>query len=82
MRVADRNASGVEACDTRASPHPGITGKPAGPARAVSWRRSLIISLLRTSIHMLMLTPVTITIALLCCAFVVAVAYVAIDERA
>jgi hypothetical protein len=31
---------------------------------------------------MLMLTPVTITIALLCCAFVVAVAYIAIDERA
>ncbi len=31
---------------------------------------------------MLMLTPVTITIALLCCAFVVALAYVAIDERA
>ena len=30
---------------------------------------------------MLMLTPVTITIALLCCALVVAVAYVAIDER-
>lgn len=28
---------------------------------------------------MLMLTPVTISIALLCCAFVVAVAYVAID---
>lgn len=31
---------------------------------------------------MLMLTPVTITIALLCCAFIVALAYVAIDERA
>ncbi len=31
---------------------------------------------------MLMLTPVTITIALLCCAFVVVVAYVAIDEQA
>jgi hypothetical protein len=31
---------------------------------------------------MLMLTPVTITITLLCCAFVVAVAYIAIDERA
>jgi hypothetical protein len=30
---------------------------------------------------MLMLTPVTITIALMCFAFVVAVAYVAIDER-
>jgi hypothetical protein len=31
---------------------------------------------------MLMLTPVTIAITLLCCAFVVALAYVAIDERA
>lgn len=30
---------------------------------------------------MLMLTPITISIALMCCAFVVAVAYVAIDER-
>jgi len=30
---------------------------------------------------MLMLTPVTISIALLCCAFVVAVAYVALDEQ-
>ncbi len=28
-----------------------------------------------------MLTPVTITIVLLCCAFVVAVTYIAIDER-
>jgi hypothetical protein len=42
---------------------------------------SLIIHPQRTSITMLMLTPVTITIALLCCAFVVAVAYIAIDER-
>lgn len=30
---------------------------------------------------MLMLTPITITIALMCCAFVVAIAYVAIDEH-
>ncbi len=29
---------------------------------------------------MLMMTPITITIALMCCAFIVAVAYVAIDE--
>ncbi len=30
---------------------------------------------------MLMMTPITITIALMACAFVIAVAYVAIDER-
>lgn len=30
---------------------------------------------------MLMLTPITITLALMACGFVVAVAYVAIDER-
>lgn len=31
---------------------------------------------------MLMLSPITITIALMCCAFVVALAYVAIDDPA
>lgn len=31
---------------------------------------------------LLMITPVTIALALMACAFVVAVAYVAIDERA
>lgn len=35
-----------------------------------------------TSKTMLMLTPITITIALLCFAFMVALAYVAIDEQA
>jgi len=30
---------------------------------------------------MLMLTPVTISLALMACAFIVAVAYVAVDER-
>lgn len=29
----------------------------------------------------LMLTPITISIALMCCAFIVAVTYVALDER-
>lgn len=49
---------------------------------AENFAAKLIIHRERTSIAMLlMLTPVTITIALLCCAFVVALAYVAIDER-
>jgi len=61
----------------------GETRWPAAcRGRAENFAAQLIIHRDRTSIAMLlMLTPVTITIALLCCAFVVALAYVAIDER-
>lgn len=36
----------------------------------------------RQTLHMrLLLTPTTIALALLCCAMVIAMAYVAVDER-
>lgn len=45
-------------------------------------RYGLTIDSRGTSKTMLMLTPITITIALMCFAFMVALAYVAIDEQA